>query len=241
MKVASREIVVKMLQAALESGEYRFARQTAISWLAAFPGDLEVIVLQSKAVIAEGKPARVIPALDLVCRKDPLYLPAYRALAWASREVDPAHYQYAITAAFVLGEQIPPSVPLEGWGKPLKEAWTSIENQQYQEALTHIDEALEEDSSLLLAQVFQLLAFRALKEPQEFAPIAQDFYSRNPDCLLNCLVLAEAYLQQGNEFEAVRLLHLGASGDSLGQVARRLWGEDHPLPLPVAGRYGHPF
>lgn len=254
MKIIPRDLILKMLQAALESGEYLFARQVAISWLAAFPGDLEIAVLQAQVVIAEGKPAQVIPVLDLVCRKDPFYLQAHRLLAWASREIDAAHHQSSKTTAFILGEQIPEHIGLEPWGKPLKEALRLIEAGQYPEAHSLVESVLETAGDLLLARLLQLLILRKTKEGPEIFPLALDFYARYPDCLFAGLILAESYLQQGNEFDAVRLLHLSASADSVGQAARRLWGEDHayrsmwpedmvihfdhPVPAGVAGILG---
>lgn len=254
VRIFNRDIILKMLQAALESGDYRFTRQTAISWLAAFPGDLEISVLQAKAVIYEGRPAQVIPALDLVCRKDPLYLEAHRVLAWASREIDEKSCLRTKTIAYVLGDRIPGGTVLEVWGKPLKEAWALIQAQEYELAQGLIDEALRLVPDLLLPHLFRLFIARAEKEAQQFFTMAQEFNLSFPDCLYAGLILADSYLQQGNELEAVRLLHLGAAGDTMGQVARRLWGEGHayralwpedmvihfdqPIPAGVASRMG---
>ncbi len=254
VKVFNRDLILKMLQAALESGDYRFARQTAISWLAAFPGDLEITVLQAKAVVSEGRPAQVIPALDLVCRKDPLFLEAHRILAWAVREIDEKSCLRAKTIAYVLGDRIPGGTVLEVWGKPLKEAWTLIQAQEYDLAHGLIDETLRLAPDLLLAHLFRLFIVRAEKDPQQLFTMAQEFNLSFPDCLYAGLVLADSYLQQGNELEAVRLLHLGAAGDTMGQVARCLWGEGHsyralwpddmvihfdqPIPAGVASRLG---
>src|SRR5512142_66777 len=52
-KVMRREKLVEILRAALNSGELRFARQAALTWLAAFPGDLEVSLLQTQVLLAE--------------------------------------------------------------------------------------------------------------------------------------------------------------------------------------------
>jgi hypothetical protein len=252
--VMQRETIVKMLRAALESGEYRFARQAALSWLAAFPGDLEITLLQAQAVIAEGKPALVIPALDLVCRKDPFYLDAYRVLAWASRELDPTRSLRAKTAAYVLGDRIPDSARLEEWGKPLKEAYVSFEAQKYVEALPLVEEVLGLVPDLPLAQALHLLISRSVKTSRDVLQLALDYHTVCPDSLPAGLILAESYLQQGSELEAVRLLHLSAAGDSTGRMARRIWGENHsyrslwpddmvilfdqPVPAGVAGKLG---
>lgn len=84
--VLRRETLIAMLRAALLTGELRFARQAALSWLAAFPGDLEVSLLQAQAMLAEGRSAQTISALEMICRKDPFFVDAYRALARACRK-----------------------------------------------------------------------------------------------------------------------------------------------------------
>lgn len=253
-KVFRRAAIVEMLQAALGSGDYRFARQAALAWLAAFPGDLEVMLFQAQAVIAEGRPAQVIQALELITRKDPFYLEAYRALAWASRNIDEARFLGARTAAYVLGERIPEGTELEDWGKPLRVALGLYEAKQYAQAGHVTGEILRLEPDLLLAQAMQLLIARATGPASEVLPLAQALQERWPDCLLAGLVLAESFLQHGSEPEAVRLLHLGAAGDSMGQVAGRLWGANHPyrslwpddmviyfdqpIPAGVAGQMG---
>ena len=47
----NRDAVLLLIKTAIESGSYRFARQTALTWLAAFPGDLEVSVWYAKSLL----------------------------------------------------------------------------------------------------------------------------------------------------------------------------------------------
>src|SRR5512142_1789344 len=122
-KVMRREKLVEILRAALNSGELRFARQAALTWLAAFPGDLEVSLLQTQVLLAESfaaqagarvpgapgtkepgtkepgtkVPQQLMAALELACRKDPFSAQAYRVLAQASQGNDAARYAFALT------------------------------------------------------------------------------------------------------------------------------------------------
>ncbi|MCJ7701322.1 MAG: hypothetical protein MUO62_07045 [Anaerolineales bacterium] len=43
----SRSYLIKILDAALATGENRFANQTALVWLSSYPGDLPVNFLQA--------------------------------------------------------------------------------------------------------------------------------------------------------------------------------------------------
>ena len=59
-----------------------------------------------------------------------------------------------------------------------------------------------------------------------------DFASKWPECLHFQLWQAQAFFQKGEDARAVALLHTCASRDATGQVARRIWGENHPyIPL----------
>ena len=250
-----REMIVGILHAALETAEYRFARQAALAWLAAFPGDLEVSLLQAQAVIAEGKPSLAISILEPVHCKDPFYQEAWQLFAWACRDVDPARSVKARTSAFVLGGFHPADgAAIEDWGPPLRAAYQSLQASQYANALEQVDAVLANQPDLLLAQVVRLMIFRKTKNPSEIAQLAETTAARWPDCIPVSLSLAEAYMDLGKEPEAVRLIHLSASGDITGRVARRMWGERHPyqslwsddlviyfdqpIPSGVAGKMG---
>ncbi len=226
-KVLRREVLIPILRAAIESGEYRFARQTALSWLAAFPGDLEVTLLQAQAVMPGGRVAGVIPAVELVCRKDPFYLDAYRVLADAAAiQANPARHSFAITAMSALGVEV--TCKFDPWGEPMRRAFTAVGRGAWTDADAAVQEAIRLAPDFLLPAALHLLVNRALRDAQSTYHLAQIYHQRWPECLPVTLVLAEMHLKMGSESDAVRLLHACASHDAAGQVARRLWGEKHP-------------
>ena len=252
-KVLRREVLIPVLRAAVDSGEYRFARQTALSWLAAFPGDLEVTLLQAQAILPGGRAAGVLPAVELVCRKDPFYLDAYRVLADAAAiQAEPVRHSFAITSMSALGVEV--TCKFDAWGEPLRRAFTAAGRGSWADADAAVQEAIHLAPDLLLPAALHLLVTRALRDAQSTYHLAQIYHQRWPDCLSISLVLAEAHLEMGSEPEAVRLLHACAASDAAGQVARRLWGENHPyrslwpedmvilfeesVPAAVAGRLG---
>ena len=253
-KVLRREMIVAMLRAALQCGEVRFARQASLSWLAAFPGDLEIALLQAQAIAAEGRPGQVIPALEWICRKDPFYPQAYRLLGQVCQNQYPIRYSAAMTSLFVLNGVVPDRVRLDAWGDPLRKAVLAQENRQYREADVLLQEVLRANPDLLMAACLHLLVTRATSAPVEVSHLAGIYHARWPDCLPVSLILAETTLELGNQPEAVRLLHFCAANDTLGQVACRLWGAEHPyrtlwpddlviqfdqaIPAAVAGQLG---
>ncbi len=58
--------------------------------------------------------------------------------------------------------------------------------------------------------------------------LASLYHDRWPACVQFILLLADAWMDSGETELAVDLLHQAAARDVTGQVARRLWGEDHP-------------
>jgi hypothetical protein len=57
--------------------------------------------------------------------------------------------------------------------------------------------------------------------------LAKLYQNQHPNCLNVLLYQVEALMEQGHETEAVHLLHKCVSLDSTGQVARRIWGNEH--------------
>lgn len=229
-RTIDRQTLCQLLQAALACSEQRFARQTALAWLAAFPGDLEVTLLQARAMLAEGRPGLVIPALEMVLKKDPECLAAYDLMAFATRAADPTCYRLAMTGQFVLGasSKIGQKTAFFSWGEVLKAAYQAVSEQRWEEAEHLTQEALRQAPDSLLAAVLHAKVVRATQDSTSLYRLAQLYHTRYPDCLPVTLLLAEALMDQGNETEAVRLLHQCVSNDAAGQTAVRLWGENHP-------------
>lgn len=241
--ILTREKVMLLLRAALESGETRFGRQTALAWLAAFPGDIEAALYQARALITESRFSLALPILEQLYRKDPLNLDVGRILAKTYGEMkDERRLTCALTVNFVLGDVNVPYEKLESWGELLRAAWLALAQNHHSEAEQLVQAAFQLEPDPLLSAVIHLLSVRSLLEPQKTLRLAQSYYEKWPDCLPAALVLAEAHLASGNEPEAVRLLHLCAANDTAGLAARRLWGENHPYRSLWPGEDGiHPM
>ena len=78
-----RPRLMTLLHTALNLGETRFTRRLALSWLASYPGDLPVSLLNTRALFVEGHLQQVIDILEKVCQVDIEYLEAYELLARA--------------------------------------------------------------------------------------------------------------------------------------------------------------
>ncbi|HQL37832.1 MAG TPA: hypothetical protein PKV95_00005, partial [Anaerolineaceae bacterium] len=75
-----RRGVIQLLATARRNQSYRFGRQTAMIWLANFPGDLEVRVELGMTFLAERKFHQAKSILESVVLHDPEYIQAYMGL-----------------------------------------------------------------------------------------------------------------------------------------------------------------
>lgn len=227
-RVLRRETMLSMLKAALQNGDYRFARQCALTWLAAFPGDIEIALLQAQAIIKDGKPGQVVPALEQIYIKNPFEAEAYRAMAQATQLSDPERYSFARSCLYVLDGVMPELVRLEDWAVPMRQSYSAYAAGHFDQAETQLQATLRSAPDHLMAATLHLLVDRATQPPLAVYHLAEIYHERWPDCLWISLILAEGQMEAGNQPEAVGLLHLCATNDSVGQVARELWGENHP-------------
>src|SRR5512143_2731335 len=103
-----RSRLMTLLHTALAVGETRFARRLALSWLASYPGDLPVSLINARALIDEGHPQQAVEILEAICQVDVEYYEAYELLALAQeragmpKDIELAGLMYA------LGGRIPP-------------------------------------------------------------------------------------------------------------------------------------
>jgi len=129
-----------------------------------------------------------------------------------------------------------PSVPV--WSQQIKFARQSMlykENSRLKTilALDKAEQTLHEALAIQiptpLAGVTHLQLLRLKGMPiQSLQTLASHYHQRWPDCLQFNLLLAEALLESNEAEQGVNWLHQSASRDITGQVARRLWGEEHP-------------
>jgi len=227
-KRIARNQYIPMLEAALDTKCFRFGRQAALAWLAIYPGDLQINLMQARLLLAEGKTSQAIPMLDRLVRFDPEYADAYRAMAKNTYGSDTVRYEQAVTSLVALKEGRPAGPAVKEWGPVLRETRHLFDRGIYSEAEPALKHVLTRSDVPTIAEILHLKLLSQTKDVQILHRFADLYRNRHPDCLQFNLFLADALMQMGNEPEAVNLLHKSMSMDSAGQVVQRMWGSQHP-------------
>lgn len=226
-----RNQFIQMLEAALETKSFRFGRQSALAWLAIYPGDLQVNLLQARLLLGEGKNSQAIPMLDHLVRLDPEFADAYRTIAKNTYGADTVRYEQAVTSLVALKEGRPAGPAVKEWGPVLRETRHLFDRGIYTEAEPALKHILARSDVPLIGEILHLKLISLTKDVQTLHRFADLYRNRHPDCLQFNLFMADALMQMGKEPEAVNLLHKSMSMDAAGQVVERLWGKDHPYRM----------
>jgi tetratricopeptide (TPR) repeat protein len=243
-----------ILNAALDSQSFKFARQAALNWLAIYPGDLGISLLLARALIGEGKDAQAVPLLEKLTRLDPEYGEAWEELALTFNPGMTNMPAASAACAYAMGKSVPLTTNLPEWALSLRQAREELDRGRIDEAESHIFKVIGLNLDLPLAAVLHLRITSARKDELTIYRLASLYHSRWPTCLQFSLALAESRLVMEDEASAVSLLHQCVANDSEARVAERLWGKnfrfrslwpdtleimmDEPVPADVAGKLG---
>ncbi len=253
-KLVSRRDYLRILDAALQTESFRFARQAALSWLASFPGDLWVKYCLGKAQLGEGRTAQAAGIFEQLCMLDPEFIEAREELEKCYRQMRHGQLENTLACAYALGSDIVTESEVPEWGKQLRNARMAMAQGNLEQADLSIQQVIATTADLSLVAVTHI-RLAALGHQQEIVfQLANAYHTRWPDCLQFALYLAEGEVAAGDEAQAVSLLHQSVANDATGQVARRLWGHDHryrplwpdaleiyfdlPIPASVAAQLG---
>ena len=250
----NREHVILLVKTAVESGSYRFARQTALTWLAAFPGDLEINVWYAKALIKEERLSHAVPVIEKVLHTDPENLLAAQTADEIFSKLGDEQARVYRGLVQALGGAPSSAKDLPAWAPKLFLANNALKNEDYSHASALIYSVLGDPDDPMLAGVYHLRLTEGQSDAQTTLNLAKIYHDRWPECVQIELIYAKAMLSLGNEEEAVYLLHQCASADSAAQVPTRMWGPqfpfkplyptqmeipaNFPIPAEVAGKLG---
>jgi hypothetical protein len=254
IQTVDRGRTLQIIQLGLEVKAYRFSRQTALTWLSTFPGDLEIEHYYAKALILEGRNPQAEQVLVKILKFDPEYIGAWQTLFELVKGSNPNLSVKCAGMLQALGVSTPGFTDLPDWGLRLQMVRQSIQGGQDSAAQTLLLTQMGIPDHPELVDILHLQIISKLSDAATVLNLARLYHLRWPDCLQFSLMLVKAWMDSGNEDEAVKLLHFCAAKDSIGQVPDRLWGSDYLykpmypqnmeisadlcIPAEVAGRLG---
>lgn len=228
-----RTQLIEVLGIAASVKEFNFIRKSALGWLAAYPGDLPIQLIHAQAVSKSLKSGQAFSLLDQVCQTDPAYAEAQLArFELAQPEQMDASicgelFALAPNQRFFRDQILQEKIP--SWAKPLAELRKNLSSEGARGGGEFLPALLGSDSNSALAAVthLELLALDPDTPARALRQLAEHYQAKFPQALLPTLILADSLIKGGQSAKGVALIHQAASRDITGQVACRLWGNQH--------------
>ncbi len=222
-----RDELLTILNNASSLKEPTFVQHILKTWLAAYPGDLHVNFLFARFLMDDGKVSAALAIEEMLEKADPEFAQLYElkhkgATAQGTSDTRSIANYHALTGRNLDDRQIP------GWALVYRDARASMDAHHPEEAEALIQQALIVDPSQPLPAVLHLRIVASGNDTQTLENLANLYHARWPDCLQFGYLLAHAQIQNGNDTDAVSLLHSCVGRDAGCQVANRLWPEGNP-------------
>jgi len=249
-----REHMLRLLKNGLEAKTYRFARQAALAWMTAYPGDLEINLYYVKSLIYEDRVEQAMQVLEKILKSDPLFVDALKLGIDLFSGSNTYLAKKCNGVLQSIGEQPSSKTELPDWGTKLLLIQQYISNAKYNDALGLLLPVIGDATHPELADMLHLEITSRTADAETVLNLARLYQKRWPECLQINLILAKTWMETGNDDEAVKVLHYCAAYDAAAQVPTSMWGTDFPykplypeqmeiisnfsVPAEVAGKLG---
>lgn len=226
----NRGTTTQLILSALQNNNTVFGRQLAQKWLSNFPGDLMIQYYLALLYLKEKQTDMVIGIARNLIEADPEFLSAHELLV--SLPIPENEKELSQACIHVLGGAGKQKSVLPAWSPALKVVRKSIGKEKFDNASDLMVRILSLNLDNPIINLFHLKSVYYQKDSNAIRNLAEIYHKKWPKTIFYNLILAEQLLESGEEEEAVNLLHDCVAKDSSGQVARRLWGDQHVfLPL----------
>ncbi|MBI3159319.1 MAG: hypothetical protein HYZ26_06955 [Chloroflexi bacterium] len=244
----ARHEVILLLRASRRANQHTFTRRLAESWLAEFPGDLGIALVNAEAQWANGRKDLATTELKRLLQLDPELLQGQIMLAHFAREANMPLATATFGNVAILSGALKDLGVLPDWALAVIDLQSKRSSLSESECASHLKSIAVLEPPSPLPGLLALYALRRSEDWPAASEWTETMAQRWPDCLAFQLALAEALLRNGDESAAVVRLHDIASRDVTGQTPARLWGLEHPyrkiwpqvleapirLPIPAA-------
>lgn len=222
----NRNELIYLIDHALASGNFRFIQKVSKIWLEKYPNDITFQYYLARSSIYNEEKNEIREILDQICARDPEYIKAWELKLKISTN-DIEEQKYIRSILYALGNDFPLN-ELYDWGKSLRELNQNKDESTFTDEIDNLIKAHEEIIRTPLVGIFHLRNIKNYYYKKgEFRTYAEKYHQRWPGCIAITLWLAETLMSDGNENEAVSLLHTCAVMDPGGEIIRRMWGNNN--------------
>ena len=221
--IVRRGKFLTLLQTALGSREFQFARQASLIWLASYPGDLLINFIYANILAELGDTEMAKANLEKILGYDPEFTEAVSLLdqLYSHSNIDvaasKAYLQRSSSSAASRAEWLP----------ALIEARNAYESGDLTAAEKAVMESLAHNPKVALPAIFHMQIVNQNKNFTLLDTLSSIYASRWPSCVQIKILSAIANMQHGEDSIGVEKLHWSAANDASGQVVNRLLGPNH--------------
>ena len=212
-----------LLQTALTSREYQFARQAALIWLASYPGDLLVNFIYAQVLADLGDTEMAVTNLEKVLSFDPEFTEATNLL---DHLLNQSNSDIAASKAYLQRTSSSASIRSE-WLPALITARNAYEAGDLTTAEKSVMESLAHNPKVALPAIFHMQVVNQNRNYTLLQTLSGIYAARWTNCVQIKVMSAIADLQHGDDAHGVEKLHWSAAHDASGQVVNRLLGPNH--------------
>ncbi len=226
----SRGTVIQLIVSALQNKRIVFGRQLAQKWLSFYPGDLTIQYYLALFYQRENQLELATDVTRKLIETDPEYLSAHEL--FITLPITETEKDLSMACIHVLGGVTKNKSALPAWGPALRVVKKSIGKEKFDNAGDLMVRILSLKLDNPIINLFHLKSIYFQQDSNAIRNLAEVYQLKWQNTLFYKLILAEQLLESGEEEESVNLLHDCVAKDSAGQIARRLWGDQHVfLPL----------
>ena len=221
--IVRRGKFLTLMQAALSSREYQFARQAALIWLASYPGDLLVSFSYAQVLAELGDTKMAITNLEKILGYDPEFVEATNLL---SHLLNNSNSDVAASKAY-LSRSTSSAAARASWFPALVAARNAYEAGDLTTAEKSVMESLAHNPNTALPAIFHMQVVNQNRNYTLLQTLSGIYSARWQNCVQIKVLAAIADLQHGEDARGVEKLHWSAAHDASGQVVNRLLGPNH--------------
>jgi len=231
-----RDYLIKLSKIAFAVDETTFIRRAALAWLAVYPGDLSLQLLHAQALWKEGRYEQAYSLTDELCKSDPAFIEAQTLRVLLANQMGHPEEGRCWGELHAIDPQARPFQSpqmdeiIPDWSRDIALVRGHLKDDDLESAQHGLQDVLgaDPDSPLLAVTHLEIMLADPETPNSAIQDLAEHYQSKYPSCLACTLVLGDTSIKSGQSEKGVSMLHKAASQDVAGQVAKRLWGKDHP-------------